>query len=177
MNNIFLIVATDMNNIIAKNGEIPWHCSSDFKFFKNKTIKNTVIMGVNTYNTIGKPLPDRNNIILDHTFNSNKHNICDDNANPYYIYNNIPDALNKAYELNKKIYICGGLSVYKTFLEMDIVYKSYINRIKKCVSYTDKDTVLRFPNIDEYGQWVLKNCKEYKDFISLELKNKKKELK
>ncbi|MEP7148803.1 MAG: dihydrofolate reductase [Acidobacteriota bacterium] len=58
------IVAIAKNFAIGKNGKLPWHYSSDLKFFKRTTTGNAVVMGWNTWKSIGKPLPNRLNIVL-----------------------------------------------------------------------------------------------------------------
>lgn len=58
------IVAIAKNFAIGKNGELPWHHSADLKFFKKTTTGHAVVMGANTWRSIGKPLPDRLNIVL-----------------------------------------------------------------------------------------------------------------
>jgi len=58
------IVAIAKNFAIGKDGKLPWHYSADLKFFKATTIGNAVVMGSSTWRSIGKPLPDRLNIVL-----------------------------------------------------------------------------------------------------------------
>ena len=58
------IVAVAQNLAIGKDGKLPWHYSSDLKFFKQTTLDNAVVMGFNTWQSIGKPLPNRLNIVL-----------------------------------------------------------------------------------------------------------------
>jgi len=59
-----LIVAVGENNEIGKNNQLLWHIPEDLKNFKKITMGKTVIMGKNTYKSIGKPLPNRKNIVL-----------------------------------------------------------------------------------------------------------------
>ena len=61
---INLIVATDRNGLIGNKGTIPWKIPNDLKYFKDITIDSTVIMGRKTYQSIGKPLPKRINIVI-----------------------------------------------------------------------------------------------------------------
>lgn len=61
------IVAMASNRAIGKGGRIPWHLPEDFKFFKAATIGHSIIMGRKTYESIGKPLPGRKNIVLSRT--------------------------------------------------------------------------------------------------------------
>ncbi|MCS7074227.1 MAG: dihydrofolate reductase [Bacteroidia bacterium] len=59
-----LIVAMSKNRVIGKAGRMPWHLPADLHFFKQKTLGNTVVMGRKTFESIGKPLPGRLNIVL-----------------------------------------------------------------------------------------------------------------
>ncbi len=61
---ISIIVAVATNNVIGRDGKLPWRLSEDLKRFKQLTIGKPIIMGRLTYESIGKPLPDRRNIIL-----------------------------------------------------------------------------------------------------------------
>ena len=58
------IVAIAQNFAIGKGGKLPWHYSSDLKFFKETTIGNAIVMGRKTFDSIGKALPNRLNIVL-----------------------------------------------------------------------------------------------------------------
>ncbi|MED1125143.1 dihydrofolate reductase [Bacillus atrophaeus] len=59
-----LIVAHDRNRVIGNNNELPWHLPEDLAFFRKITTKNTIIMGRNTYDSIGRPLPNRRTVVL-----------------------------------------------------------------------------------------------------------------
>lgn len=61
---ISLIVAVAENGVIGRNGALPWHVPSDLKTFRRITMGKPVIMGRKTYDSIGKPLPGRDNIIV-----------------------------------------------------------------------------------------------------------------
>lgn len=61
---ISLIVAAATNNVIGRDGRLPWHLSEDLKRFKRLTTGKPVIMGRLTHEAIGKPLPDRRNIVI-----------------------------------------------------------------------------------------------------------------
>jgi dihydrofolate reductase len=61
------IVAMAENRVIGQGGTIPWHLPEDFKFFKATTMGHAILMGRKTYESIGKPLPGRENIVLSRT--------------------------------------------------------------------------------------------------------------
>lgn len=61
---ISMVMAMDVNRLIGKEGGLPWHISSDLKYFKRITMSKPLIMGRKTYDSIGKPLPGRPNIVI-----------------------------------------------------------------------------------------------------------------
>ena len=58
------IAAMSLNRVIGCEGQIPWHLPEDFKWFKQLTTGHFVLMGRKTYESMGKPLPNRTNIVL-----------------------------------------------------------------------------------------------------------------
>jgi dihydrofolate reductase len=64
MNNLIAIAALTVGRVIGAHGTIPWHLPGDLKFFKRTTLGHVVIMGRKTYDSIGKPLPGRENWVL-----------------------------------------------------------------------------------------------------------------
>ncbi|MEK6565801.1 MAG: dihydrofolate reductase [Bacteroidota bacterium] len=61
---LIIIAALSRNRVIGKDGKIPWHISEDLKRFKRITMGHTVLMGRRTYESLGKPLPNRRNVVL-----------------------------------------------------------------------------------------------------------------
>jgi dihydrofolate reductase len=61
---ISFIVAMDKNRVIGKDNQLPWHLPADLKFFKKTTMGHPIVMGRKTHESIGKPLPGRENIIV-----------------------------------------------------------------------------------------------------------------
>lgn len=106
---ITLIACIDKNNAIGYKNELLFKIPDDLKRFKELTTGKTVIMGRKTYMSIGKPLPNRQNIILTHQENID----LPDNQNKVYIAKTIEEALKFA---NNEIFIIGGESVYRQFL-------------------------------------------------------------
>lgn len=154
-----LIAAICKNRGIGKNNALPWHYSKDLKYFAKMTKgngNNAVVMGNNTYksivNAIGKPLPNRKNLVLSKDADK-LNNIIDlsNNPNSMCIYfKSINDML--FYCLQKKyddVWIIGGHSIYSYFLNFDqndnIVDEIHITEIDKIY---DCDTFL--PELPEY---------------------------
>lgn len=102
------IVAIAKNFAIGKDGKLPWHYSADLKFFKQTTIGHTVLMGANTWRSIGKPLPNRKNVVLSRTGKVDAHA-------EVSILKSKSDVLDLAHD--RDIFVIGGASVYKSFAD------------------------------------------------------------
>lgn len=103
---ISIIAAVSRNGVIGRNGTIPWSIREDLAFFKRMTTGKTVIMGRKTYESIGKPLPDRFNIVI-----SSSKIYSADNC---ITVSTFKEALEKAE--HNDVFVCGGYQVYKTAL-------------------------------------------------------------
>ena len=103
------IVAVDRNGAIGKGGKLPWHYSSDMRFFKETTTGNSVVMGYNTWRTLKSPLPNRLNIVL-----SRKAEI--DGQDSVAVVRNVESVLSMAQEMKGDLYVIGGEQVYRSFL-------------------------------------------------------------
>jgi len=120
-----IIVATDENSGIGFENEMPWNNSSDLKYF-SKTTKgagnNAVVMGRNTYLSVGKPLPGRENIVLSTSLKP---------ISGIKVFSRIVELLeylNKSYL--ETVWIIGGGEVYKEFLNRNLVTEIYKTCIK-----------------------------------------------
>ncbi|NUN09361.1 MAG: dihydrofolate reductase [Ignavibacteriaceae bacterium] len=122
--NIILIAAIAKNEVIGKaTGEMPWHVTEEFKHFKETTTGYPVLMGRKTFQTLGKPLKNRTNIII----STNDISI---QGNPeVFVYKDILSALEfcerQGYE---KVFIIGGGTIYaQTISIADEMILSYMN--------------------------------------------------
>ena len=106
---IVLIAAVDKNLAIGKDGKIPWEIKEDLKFFRENTENTAIIMGRATYDSIGRPLPKRKNIVMTRTFKE-REGIIEVNSSK--------DALKHAKSYSEKINIIGGEYIYKEFLPL-----------------------------------------------------------
>jgi dihydrofolate reductase len=125
------------NREIGKGLKIPWYIPEDFRHFKRITTGKSVIMGLNTFKSLGKPLPNRRNIVL----NFEKIDLpgCE-------VVTSIKDALEKVKHENES-FIIGGASIYKQFLSLsDKLYMTYIDH--------SFDADIFFPEIN-FSQWQL----------------------
>ena len=147
------IYAIDSKNGLAKNGVIPWKSKKDMLFFMNKTIKNIVIMGKNTYFSIPnehRPLKNRLNIVFTrepHVYevdiNENSNVIFTNNIKIHEdIFTNVSKYYNQYMFLNKnfKIFIIGGKTIYEEFIPL--CSKIWVTRLKRdyeCDLFLDYD--------------------------------------
>lgn len=107
---ISLIWAQDEKRGIGKNNTLPWNIEDDFNFFLNTTLNNTIVMGKNTYISIGGAINNRKNIVITH----NKEDL-DSDVISYNSFNEV-----ELYMKNNsatKFYISGGESIYKYFID------------------------------------------------------------
>lgn len=147
-----IIVAIGKNNEIGKNNQLLWHIPEDLKKFKEITQEKTVVMGRNTFESIGKPLPNRHNVVLTKNFKSFPNNcnekleICDDFSKIVEKYKNS----------DEEVFIIGGSQIYKKALELGIVEKLYISHI----DFSDDEADTFFPEID-YNVWKKVEEEEY----------------
>lgn len=133
-----IIVAVSENNVIGKDGDIPWHIPEDLKHFKEKTTGNSVIMGRKTFKSLPedyRPLPNRKNIVLTRSGLEEKPKGVEE-------VESFEDAYESAEEYGEKAFVIGGASIYEQAL--DDVERIVLTRIHE--EY-DGDTF--FPEINE----------------------------
>jgi len=114
---ISLIAAmTPGTNIIGKNGGIPWRLPSDLKKFKELTTGKTVVMGRKTYESIGRPLPNRTNIVISKNLNLEEFPGNDGRFAGCTLVSSTEEAMGAAKAIGKDLMVIGGESVYTSFL-------------------------------------------------------------
>ena len=135
-----IIVAASENNVIGKDNRLPWHLPADLKYFKNTTWAMPIIMGRRTFESIGKPLPGRHNIVI----TRNK----DYKANGATVVSNLNEAV-KAAESDdvNEFFIIGGAELFNTTL--DQAQKIYLTRVHASI-----DGDVFFPALNE-EKWKL----------------------
>ena len=131
-----IIVATSLNNAIGKDNQLLWHLPADLKFFKATTMGCPVIMGRKTFQSIGRTLPGRKNVIISRNSQFNT-----DHKFDIIIEPNIETAVNNMAD-ESEIFIIGGGEIYKHSLHLvDTIYKTIVN--------TNIDGDVYFPDFDE----------------------------
>ena len=123
---IFLIAAVDKNLAIGKEGKIPWHIKEDLNYFQKNTLNTAMIMGRSTFDSIGKPLPNRQNIVMT-KYPTNREGVIE--------VSDAASAIKEAKKASNKISIIGGESIYKEFLPL--VNKLLITEIDIIVEGAD----------------------------------------
>ena len=160
---INLIVAYDKNYYIGKDNKLLWNIPDDLKKFKETTTGKIVVMGRKTYESIGRVLPNRINVVL----SDNEEfigtlpvkNIFLENK--LRVYNSFDTLIEKLKELSEgeEVFIIGGRSIYKQFIDKDLIDYLYISEIKK--SYEGD---VKFPFVD-FKKYSLIHKKDYKEFV------------
>lgn len=132
-----IIVALADNRAIGVRGDLPWHLSEDLKYFKRTTSGSPVIMGRRTYDSIGRPLPGRKNIVLTSRGADLPETVCA-----------VPTVVQAfaAAEPADRCFVIGGASVYRELLpSADRLYLTFVHTV-----IVDADAF--FPEID-FSLW------------------------
>ena len=112
-------MAADENNGIGKNNQLLCHLPADLKYFKTLTTHHAILMGRKTFESIGKPLPNRTNIIISRS---------DLNIEGTYCFKSIDEGISFAKSQNEtELFIIGGDSIYQQ--SMDVLNTVYLTRI------------------------------------------------
>jgi dihydrofolate reductase len=105
-----LIVAVAANGVIGRDNQLPWRISEDLRYFKKMTIGKPVVMGRKTYQSIGKPLPGRPNIVLTRDANWT--------ANGVHVVHALDQALARGEEManGEEVMVIGGAELFNAML-------------------------------------------------------------
>ena len=144
-----IVVAVGKNNEIGKNNQLLWHIPEDLKNFKKITTGKTVIMGRNTYKSIGRALPNRTNIVLSRNFLETDEKINENETTKLEFYDDFQKVIEKYKDLKEEIFIIGGGEIYKKSLEMGIIKRIYMSH----VDFSDNKADAYFPKID-LDKWI-----------------------
>ena len=141
------IAAMSQNRVIGSDNEIPWYLQEDFRFFKRTTLNHHIIMGRKTFESIGKPLPKRTNIVV--------------TKNPFFIASGVitANSIEKALSIasnngETEAFIIGGGSIYEQSLPF--LNKIYLTEVETEIS---GDTF--FPKLD-FNTWKASNIMSHK---------------
>ena len=104
---ITLVAAIASNNVIGKENSLPWSIPEDLKRFKQMTSGHTILMGRKTFDSIGRPLPNRQNIVMTKDKNFEQEGI--------KVINDFDEALELIKESNEDVFVIGGSKIYELF--------------------------------------------------------------
>ena len=138
---ISIIAAMDKNRVIGEDNKIPWTIPNEMKTFKDLTSGNTIIMGRKTFESIGKPLPNRNNIVLSTTMAPV------DGVTVCRSMNDLP---------KDHLFVIGGSQIYKQTIPLaNKMYISYVKKEYKGDAF--------FPKFDE-TKWQIESREDHPEF-------------
>lgn len=140
-----IIVAMDRNRVIGKGDALPWHISEDLKHFKKITMGKPIIMGRKTHESIGRPLPGRENIILTRDTSYQ--------AEGCTVLHSIEEIFEHCKDI-EEVMITGGAEIYK--LALDKVSRLYLTEV-----HTEVEGDTCFPEF-ERNEWSEVSREEHK---------------
>ena len=143
-----IIVAHDPNRLIGNGLEIPWHIREDFLHFKRTTLNHTLIMGSNTFRSIGKPLPNRKTIVINGSkdFDAMGEEVCCD----------LNEIINKYKDSEEVVFVVGGASIYTQMLP-------YVNEMIISVVKKEYHGNIYFPEYE--SQFETYKEEDYEEFV------------
>ena len=144
---ITIVAAIASNNVIGKKNSLPWDIPEDLKRFKQLTSGHTILMGRKTFDSIGRPLPNRTNIVMTKDTNYQKEGV--------EIVFDEKEALNLIKELNQEVFIIGGSKIYELFEPW--ATSLMITRVLK-----DFEGDAFFPDIN-WNNWQIKSKEDFLD--------------
>lgn len=136
MNKLSIVVAISENNAIGKNNQLLWHLPADLKHFKAITSGHPIIMGRKTYDSIGRPLPNRRNIVITRQTDLTIPNV--------ELVNSLQEAI-ALCEKENEVFVIGGAEIYKQAL-------SLTNRIYLTIVHQNYEADVFFPELNE-SEW------------------------
>ena len=140
---ISLIVVHDLNRVIGHQNKMPWHIPNELAYFKEKTMGKAIVMGRNTFESIGRPLPGRLNIVLTRNENYKSEGVT--------VVPTLNEAISIAKEFHEEVMIIGGEQIFTEALPLaDTLYVTVIE------NNFEGDTF--FPPYE--NEWTLSNKSE-----------------
>ncbi len=140
---VSIIVAVAQNGVIGDKNALLWHISEDMRFFKRTTSGHPVIMGRKTYESLGRPLPNRTNVVISRTA---------DHIEGCTVARSLEEAV-AMFPAQEEIFIIGGAQIYA--LALDVADRIYLTRVEH-----DYEGDTSFPAWSESG-WQLVSREAY----------------
>lgn len=118
-----IIVAINKNNGIGINNKLAWHLPEDLRWFKHLTQKTTIVMGRNTFDSLGRPLPDRTNVVISRTLQPFDNVI-------------VCRSLEEAFEKFPTCFVIGGEQIYRQAIGMvDEMIITHVDNDVECDAF------------------------------------------
>ena len=160
---ISIIAALSTNNVIGRNNELPWRLSTDLKRFKALTMGHHLIMGRKTFESVGRPLPGRTNVIVtrDPAYRPPTHatplaasyGASDATSAPVIVVPSIEEALRVAKD-DSEAFIGGGATIFEQTLHR--ADRMYLTRV-----HADLEGDTYFPDFDDVAEWSLVDSEHF----------------
>jgi dihydrofolate reductase len=147
---ITIIAALTEENVIGKEGALPWNLPEDMAHFRRVTSGKTVVMGRKTYESIPekfRPLKNRHNIVISRTIQQ---------IEGTYVSTSIQGALTKAKEYGKEVFVIGGAQIYALALP-------FANKLLLSHIHEKFEGDIHFPNLNK-EEWAVVEVQEFKNF-------------
>lgn len=163
---VSIICAMDKNRGIGKNNKLLWHIPGDMKRFRELTSGHTIIMGRKTFESIGRVLSNRTNIVITHSASLARSSLARRDLVKLIVVNSLEEALDRAKELGEnEVFVIGGGQIYEQ--AMPVADKLYLTVVEGTF---DADTF--FPDYSQFNKKVFEQKGEsggYKyKFLELE---------
>jgi dihydrofolate reductase len=133
------IIAISENYAIGRGGKLPWHYSTDLKFFKQTTMEHAVVMGSKTWDSIGKPLPGRENIVMSRSQGLKL-------PDGVRLFSSVAEVLDFDESFARDVFIIGGAGVYSSFA--DTIDRWIVTEIPETID--DADTFMPRDFLDAF---------------------------
>ena len=135
---ISIIVAIAQNNAIGKDNKLLWHIKDDLQLFKRTTLNHVIIMGRKSYESIGRPLPKRTNVVITRKRNYNPAGVM--------VFNSLNDAFDHFRKTEDEVFVIGGGEIYRQSLDdAHVLHISHVH-----TSVEEADTF--FPKV-KWEEW------------------------
>lgn len=146
-----LIAARAENDVIGRDTGIPWHLPADLAHFKALTTGHTVVMGRKTYESIGRPLPNRHIVVLTRDPEFQADGVTIERRDAAGLFAN--EGALTALARDEEMFVAGGAEIYRVALPH--AQRMYLTRV-----HTSADGDVRFPAFDQ-AEWKRSSCKRH----------------
>lgn len=160
MTNFKIIACINQKRVLGNDGKLLYHIGNDLANFKRQTLNNVVIMGRKTYESLpnGEPLKGRVNIII----TNDKEYGVDANFENVYIVHSVEDAIElcDAFFSDKEVFVIGGESIYRQFMEKDLVTEMRLTIVNDDAEgdavfpeYNEEDWYVYYKSMAQVSSW------------------------